>query len=230
MAISKYDQFDFLIDIVPRDELKPHKTREEPAASKPSPNIPDQVQYYLQLAQQNQQALQQSTQQPQPTTLGNNTLLAGQQQSIQIIQGSNQIQTIGGVGVLPTTSLVQATPAAAVTNTTQSTNQQATQLVLQSLNLNSLTAQQQLQQQQQHQQHQQQQQQQQQQQSQQQQQQLGSGIQIVQQIVGPNGEIQQIPLQLSPQQLQMIRMQLGGNNGQQLILQSSHTAQPNQSE
>jgi len=43
MAISKYDQFDFLIDIVPRDELKPHKTREEPAASKPSPNIPDQV-------------------------------------------------------------------------------------------------------------------------------------------------------------------------------------------
>merc|ERR1711911_390767 len=141
-------------------------------------------------------------------------------QSIQIIQGSNQIQTIGGVGVLPTTSLVQATPAAAVTNTTQSTNQQATQLVLQSLNLNSLTAQQQLQQQQQHQQHQQQQQQQQ--QPQQQQQQLGSGIQIVQQIVGPNGEIQQIPLQLSPQQLQMIRMQLGGNNGQQLILQSSH--------
>ena len=177
--------------------------------------------------------------------------MAGQQQSIQIIQGSNQIQTIGGVGVLPTTSLVQATPAAAVTNTTQSTNQQATQLVLQSLNLNSLTAQQQLQQQQQHQQ-QQQQQHQQQQQSQQQQQQLGSGIQIVQQIVGPNGEIQQIPvcivfsihiksiiiksffsfiqLQLSPQQLQMIRMQLGGNNGQQLILQSSHTAQPNQSE
>ena len=125
--------------------------------------------------------------------------MAGQQQSIQIIQGSNQIQTIGGVGVLPTTSLVQATPAAAVTNTTQSTNQQATQLVLQSLNLNSLTAQQQLQQQQQHQQHQQQQQQQQQQhqqqqQSQQQQQQLGSGIQIVQQIVGPNGEIQQIPV------------------------------------
>ena len=25
MAISKYDQFDFLIDIVPRDELKPAK-------------------------------------------------------------------------------------------------------------------------------------------------------------------------------------------------------------
>jgi nuclear transcription factor Y gamma len=25
MAITKYDQFDFLIDIVPRDELKPTK-------------------------------------------------------------------------------------------------------------------------------------------------------------------------------------------------------------
>lgn len=29
MAITKYDQFDFLIDIVPRDEIKPSKVREE---------------------------------------------------------------------------------------------------------------------------------------------------------------------------------------------------------
>jgi hypothetical protein len=28
-------------------------------------------------------------------------------------------------------------------------------------------------------------------------------VQIVQQIIGPNGEIQQIPIQLSPQQLQV---------------------------
>ena len=42
MAISKYDQFDFLIDIVPRDELKPQKAREE-QASRPASNIPDQV-------------------------------------------------------------------------------------------------------------------------------------------------------------------------------------------
>jgi len=61
MAISKYDQFDFLIDIVPRDELKPQKTREE-TSSRPTSSIPDQVQYYLQLAQQNQQALQQTAQ------------------------------------------------------------------------------------------------------------------------------------------------------------------------
>lgn len=31
MAITKYDQFDFLIDIVPRDELKPAKSREDAA-------------------------------------------------------------------------------------------------------------------------------------------------------------------------------------------------------
>jgi nuclear transcription factor Y gamma len=29
MAISKYDQFDFLIDIVPRDEIKPPKKEEK---------------------------------------------------------------------------------------------------------------------------------------------------------------------------------------------------------
>ena len=40
------------------------------------------------------------------------------------------------------------------------------------------------------------------------------GIQIVQQIVGPNGEIQQIPIQLTSQQLQMIRTQMTGMNFQ----------------
>lgn len=29
MAITKYDQFDFLIDIVPREEIKPAKTRDD---------------------------------------------------------------------------------------------------------------------------------------------------------------------------------------------------------
>ena len=28
MAITKYDQFDFLIDIVPRDDIKPPKPRD----------------------------------------------------------------------------------------------------------------------------------------------------------------------------------------------------------
>ena len=29
MAITKYDQFDFLIDIVPREEVKPTRMKEE---------------------------------------------------------------------------------------------------------------------------------------------------------------------------------------------------------
>ena len=50
MAITKYDQFDFLIDIVPRDDIKP------PTASATSKRedssvrmAPDQVSYYFHL-------------------------------------------------------------------------------------------------------------------------------------------------------------------------------------
>ena len=56
MAITKYDQFDFLIDIVPRDDIKPSTAkREESSVRMPT----DQVSYYFQLAQQHQQSLQQ---------------------------------------------------------------------------------------------------------------------------------------------------------------------------
>lgn len=40
MAITKYDQFDFLIDIVPRDDIKPNKIRDD--GTRPSTNN-DQV-------------------------------------------------------------------------------------------------------------------------------------------------------------------------------------------
>uniref|UniRef100_A0AAY5E818 Nuclear transcription factor Y subunit gamma n=1 Tax=Electrophorus electricus TaxID=8005 RepID=A0AAY5E818_ELEEL len=49
MAITKFDQFDFLIDIVPRDDLKPPKRQEEVRQSV-APAEP--VQYYFTLAQQ----------------------------------------------------------------------------------------------------------------------------------------------------------------------------------
>ncbi|NXK69997.1 NFYC factor, partial [Sylvietta virens] len=49
MAITKFDQFDFLIDIVPRDELKPPKRQEE-VRQAVTPAEP--VQYYFTLAQQ----------------------------------------------------------------------------------------------------------------------------------------------------------------------------------
>lgn len=54
MAITKFDQFDFLIDIVPREEAKPATVKKETATVVTC----DSVQYYLQLAQQHQQALQ----------------------------------------------------------------------------------------------------------------------------------------------------------------------------
>jgi nuclear transcription factor Y gamma len=56
MAITKYDQFDFLIDIVPRDELKPAVKRPGqpglPEMANATGNPSDPVQYYLQMAQQ----------------------------------------------------------------------------------------------------------------------------------------------------------------------------------
>ena len=42
MAITKYDQFDFLIDIVPRDEIKPAKRTDDSNVRTASMN-PDQV-------------------------------------------------------------------------------------------------------------------------------------------------------------------------------------------
>ena len=57
MAITKYDQFDFLIDIVPRDDIKPAAKREDSSVRV----APDQVSYYFQLAQQHQQSLQVGT-------------------------------------------------------------------------------------------------------------------------------------------------------------------------
>ncbi|XP_046844373.1 nuclear transcription factor Y subunit gamma-like [Xenia sp. Carnegie-2017] len=53
MAITKYDMFDFLIDIVPRDDLKPSKRQETIRHTIMAPQ--DQVQYYFQFSQQYQQ-------------------------------------------------------------------------------------------------------------------------------------------------------------------------------
>ena len=58
-AITKYDQFDFLIDIAPRDDIKPTIKREDSSVRM----VPDQASfsYNFQLAQQHQQALQTSS-------------------------------------------------------------------------------------------------------------------------------------------------------------------------
>lgn len=120
MAIAKYDQFDFLIDIVPREEMKPVKKEYETknnvilnggmgvssTASGTTSNN-DQVQYYLQLAQQHQQALQGQTtgsvvtqlQQAQPTiqvTSPGTMIAAAPTQNILVTNpATSQTQSIG---------------------------------------------------------------------------------------------------------------------------------------
>lgn len=99
MAITKYDQFDFLIDIVPRDEIKPAPVKKEPE-TKTIINS-DQVQYYLQLAQQHQQAL-----------LGTNTVQQSQPQQQQQPTQTIQLQS-------PQVTLSQPQQNILLTNTGQ---------------------------------------------------------------------------------------------------------------
>lgn len=79
MAITKYDQFDFLIDIVPREEIKSTTKRTDDIQR--TPVMADHVHYYFQLAQQATQNNSQSTtssqvpvQQPVQLQLGGTTV------------------------------------------------------------------------------------------------------------------------------------------------------------
>merc|ERR1719166_283191 len=86
MAITKYDQFDFLIDIVPRDDIKPSTARKEDSSVRMAP---DQVSYYFQLAQQHQQSLQSPTspsQQQQQQSLAQSQPQQQPQQPQQVVQ------------------------------------------------------------------------------------------------------------------------------------------------
>ncbi|XP_023608491.1 nuclear transcription factor Y subunit gamma isoform X13 [Myotis lucifugus] len=90
MAITKFDQFDFLIDIVPRDELKPPKRQEEVRQSV-TPAEP--VQYYFTLAQQPTAVQVQGQQQGQQTTSSTTTIQPGQIIIAQPQQGQVQLNT-----------------------------------------------------------------------------------------------------------------------------------------
>ena len=90
MAISKYDQFDFLIDIVPREEIKSTRIKEEPNVKMNA----DQVQYYFQLAQPPNQS---SNTHSQVTTNANTTVTTPSAQGIQIIQPQIQTVQLGSV-------------------------------------------------------------------------------------------------------------------------------------
>ncbi|XP_023016933.1 nuclear factor Y-box C [Leptinotarsa decemlineata] len=173
MAITKYDQFDFLIDIVPRDDIKPTKIREDGTTARSGTN-PDQVHYYFQLAQQHHANLQQNN---TSTTSGSTTTVTQPQGTIQIVQ-PQQLQTVQVSAIEQNTG--DSSPTATTTQTPVIIQQ--SQTIPQSQQGN---------------------------------------VQIIQQIVTPNGEVQQIPIQLTPQQLQMIKMQLQGNSSQPVIIQTA---------
>lgn len=86
MAITKFDQFDFLIDIVPRDDIKQNKPKEE--SNGRSVVNPDQVHYYFQLAQQHHASLQNNS---SPTATATTTQTPTS--TIQIVQ-PQQVQTV----------------------------------------------------------------------------------------------------------------------------------------
>uniref|UniRef100_A0A1E1X5U9 Nuclear transcription factor Y subunit gamma n=1 Tax=Amblyomma aureolatum TaxID=187763 RepID=A0A1E1X5U9_9ACAR len=198
MAITKYDQFDFLIDIVPRDELKPAAKRTEETVRTTTMPADQQVQYYFQLAQQHQAALQQQQQQ-QPAT----ALTAAPQPQIQIVQtsGTNaQALTVQNAASFSMPSVLQVQQVGAEQQQQAQQQQQQQQIQLQAqpqvVQLQQPVQAQQVAQQ--------------------------GGIQIVQQVINSNGEIQQIPIQLTQAQLQLIRMQMQGQStGQPIIIQTA---------
>lgn len=173
MAITKYDQFDFLIDIVPREEIRPAKRLEDNVVR--TVVGPDQVQYLLQMAQQHQQTSVQPTTvtlnaQGQPIQLQTAPLM--QQQQIQLLtSGANgPVSTILSQpsmdGSQTQVIQVQSPPPAPTPQPTS--------------------------------------------------------LQVYTQMVSPNGEIQNVPLQLTPSQMQSIALQMQGKQpGQQFIIQTA---------
>ncbi|XP_015907979.1 nuclear transcription factor Y subunit gamma isoform X2 [Parasteatoda tepidariorum] len=214
MAITKYDQFDFLIDIVPREDIKPPKRQEDNIRT--AAMHPDQVQYYFQLAQQHQAALQQQTpaQQGQQAQIQQAT-----PQQIQLVQAGAAVQQVAATTqalsvqtASPTFSVPSVLQVQAVSNETAQ-QAQAAQVQVQVQNAQQSQAQQVLQLQH---------------SMAGQVNQAGGGIQIVQQVVNSNGEIQQIPIQLSPNnQLQFIRMPCQGQSTNQPIIIHAAPVQQN---
>ncbi|KAH9499858.1 hypothetical protein Btru_076779 [Bulinus truncatus] len=207
MAISKFDQFDFLIDIVPREELKPTKRQDE--LGRTGNSLPEQIQYYLQLAQQQSQQAQQNQTQQQTQ----------QPAQVQVTQAASALQQIQHTGVQ------QAAPTAQNTavqlqggqiiqqqfqlQTPQTQVIQLPQVQQQVVSPIQNTVMQQLQQQ--HNQL----------QTQAQAQQQQPTAQVYQQVITASGQLESIPLQLTAQQLQSIQLQLQNKlAGQQIVVQA----------
>lgn len=179
MALSKYDQFDFLIDIVPREEVRAAAaatTPPTPAAGKKEeggkaeveqevgnsgagvkvevasdPNKPDssaQIQYYLQLAQQQRQAM----------TLQNSNVMGGGTTIVQQVVSAGEGDTGSSSSATPSSSSLSSSgtatgPSAAVQVASGGSGLHAGSIITaggQTIPLATLLAQQQQQQQQNH--------------------------------------------------------------------------------
>ncbi|XP_075962309.1 nuclear transcription factor Y subunit gamma isoform X4 [Anarhichas minor] len=180
MAITKFDQFDFLIDIVPRDDLKPPKRQEEMRQSV-APAEP--VQYYFTLAQQPGAVQVQSTQQGQQqgaqtaTTIQPGQIIIAQPQQGQMLQGAT-MQQLQQLQMLQGATMQQLQHVQVQSQGTPITVGEGQQLQI----VQTSSAQGQAQQAQ------------------------GQTMQVMQQIITNTGEIQQIPVQLNTGQLQYIRL------------------------
>lgn len=172
MAIAKCDQFDFLIDIVPREESKPQKKKADTV--KPTTST-DQVQYYLQLAQQHQHALQNTA-----TTAGivNQGIQVATAAPATTSDGSMTLATPQGI-LLTTPNANTATAAGSPIVVNNIQNQQ---------------------------------------------------IQILQQMVQPTTEIAHMPITITQNQLNLLRLHMQGNTGnaiqpQQLVIPAMQAQQ-----
>lgn len=192
MAITKYDQFDFLIDIVPREEIKPAKRQDEVRTSV----LPDQIQYYLQLAQQQAQQQQQQQQNQQATSMATTHI----PQSVATSQAVGGLQLAGGQIIQSPFQVAQPAQTTVVSSPSQVITIQPPQQSSQISQQNQLQTQvQQVQQPQ---------------------------TQVFQQVITPSGQVENVPIQLTPQQLQAIQMQLQGKTSNQPIIIQTSSAQP----
>uniref|UniRef100_A0A182KFX9 Nuclear transcription factor Y subunit gamma n=1 Tax=Anopheles christyi TaxID=43041 RepID=A0A182KFX9_9DIPT len=231
MAITKYDQFDFLIDIVPRDEIKVYKKEYDGKSQDDSPpgvggstgasngtpgsstNGSDDMQYILQLAQQHRLTLQSTdkglagagTLTNGATVLDLATVIGAAAGNQQLLQAGTTTLTTqqenGGLGGTDSVSALQ-------NSSPQSTLQTATG---QSIILSNGTA-------------------------------TTGGVangsaaatsqllstnqsvQLVQHVMTPTGEITQIPISIPQNQLNFIRTAGNGggpNGGQPIFIQSA---------
>ncbi|KAK5911285.1 hypothetical protein CgunFtcFv8_005476 [Champsocephalus gunnari] len=192
MAITKFDQFDFLIDIVPRDDLKPPKRQEEMRQSV-APAEP--VQYYFTLAQQpgavQVQGAQQGQQPGGQTTIQPGQIIIAQSQQGQMLQGAT-MQQLQQVQMLQGATMQQLQQVQVQSQGTPITSAPVAMQVGEGQQLQIVQAQGQAQQGQ----------------------GQGQTMQVMQQIITNTGEIQQIPVQLNTGQLQYIRLAQPVSGGQ----------------